>query len=177
YLGEMTDIIFEHQGTLDKYIGDAIMAFWGAPLDQPDHCINACKAAAKMMNRLRERQPYFLEKYGVEVDAGIGVNSGIVSVGNMGSQRIFSYTVIGDHVNLASRLEGLTKYYGASILVTRFTFDLMSKAGGTPPPHRVLDEVKVKGKNEAVELIQVLDGPLPGEGLKLFDEARALYLK
>ncbi|MBC7386430.1 MAG: adenylate/guanylate cyclase domain-containing protein [Cryobacterium sp.] len=175
YLGRMTDIVFETEGTLDKYIGDAVMAFWGAPLDQPKHATNACKAAILMQQTLRKDRPYFKEKYGVDVTIGIGINSGPVSVGNMGSERIFEYTVIGDHVNLASRLEGLTKEYHAPILTTRFTFDIIESSGEILPPHRVLDFVKVKGKKIAVELIQILDREISAVTLKKFSDARALY--
>jgi adenylate cyclase len=175
YLGIMTDIVFECDGTLDKYIGDAVMAFWGAPLDQPKHAANACKAAIRMQQTLNQHRDRFRTQYGVEVNIGIGVNSGSVNVGNMGSERIFEYTVIGDHVNLASRLEGLTKPYGASIVTTRFTFDDIQAAGDPTPPHRVLDFVKVKGKKKAVELIQVLEREYPANGLAAFEDARQLY--
>ncbi|OFZ21735.1 MAG: hypothetical protein A2X94_15725 [Bdellovibrionales bacterium GWB1_55_8] len=176
YLGIMTKIVFHHQGTLDKYIGDAIMAFWGAPLDQPNHAANACKAAMDMMKALSEHRERFRQEYGILVDIGVGLNSGIVNVGNMGSDTNFAYTVIGDHVNLASRLEGLTKAYKAGIVTSRFTFDSILESGESLPPHRVLDFVKVKGKKQAVELIQLLEKKLPAEGLKLFDEGRQLYL-
>ncbi|MCM2322131.1 MAG: adenylate/guanylate cyclase domain-containing protein [Oligoflexia bacterium] len=175
YLGTMTEIVFAHEGTLDKYIGDAIMAFWGAPLDQKNHAENACQTAIKMMAALHANKDRFKTQYGIDVNIGVGINSGAVSVGNMGSNNNFAYTVIGDHVNLASRLEGLTKAYGVTILTTRFTFDEIDKAGGARPPHRVLDHVKVKGKKKAVELIQVLDREYRPEGLKLFEEARSLY--
>src|SRR5690606_38187295 len=120
YLGKMTDIVFDTGGTLDKYIGDAVMAFWGAPLDQPQHAAQACQAAVLMQKKLAEDRPYYKEKYGIDVNIGIGINTGSVNVGNMGSERIFEYTVIGDHVNLASRLEGLTKEYQSGILTTRY---------------------------------------------------------
>lgn len=177
YLGVMTEIVFANQGTLDKYIGDAIMAFWGAPLDQPQHAANACKAAREMMEALAKHKERFLTQYGVDVNIGIGLNSGVVSVGNMGSNNNFSYTVIGDHVNLASRLEGLTKAYGASIVTSRFTYDIMVANGGQHPAHRILDNVKVKGKKKAVELIQVLDREMSAEGMKMFEEGRQLYEK
>ncbi len=177
YLGKMTDVVFETEGTLDKYIGDAVMAFWGAPLDQPKHAANACRAAIKMQNILREDRPYFKEKYDIEVNVGIGIHSGPVSVGNMGSERIFEYTVIGDHVNLASRIEGLTKDYHSAILTTRSTLDLIKESGEPLPPHRVLDFVKVKGKKVAVEIIQILDVEFAAEGLATFHEARELYAK
>jgi adenylate cyclase len=175
YLGIMTDLVFDNEGTLDKYIGDAVMAFWGAPLDQPKHAANACRAAIKMQQALAQHRGRYKETYGIDVNIGIGINSGGVNVGNMGSERIFEYTVIGDHVNLASRLEGLTKYYGAGILTTRFTFDDITKAGEQHPSHRILDFVKVKGKKTAIELIEVMTREVPAEGLRLFSEGREYY--
>ncbi len=175
YLGIMTDIVFEFEGTLDKYIGDAVMAFWGSPLDQPKHALNACNAAAKMQRTLAEHRPRYKKLYDIDVNIGCGINSGPVTVGNMGSDRIFAYTVIGDHVNLASRLEGLTKFYGAGVLTTRFTFDSIEGAGLSVPKHRVLDFVKVKGKKNAIELIEVLSRDLPADGVAAFTEARTLY--
>ena len=175
YLGQMTDVVFETDGTLDKYIGDAVMAFWGAPIDQPQHASNALRAAREMQRKLAALRPIYKEKYGVDVQIGIGINSGTVNVGNMGSDRIFEYTVIGDHVNLASRLEGLTKPYHAGILTTRFTFDMISKAQGDHPAHRTLDFVKVKGKKLAVELIEIYEQDRKPAGTARFEEARKLY--
>lgn len=175
YLGDMTDIIFQYKGTLDKFIGDAIMAFWGAPISQKEHGSNCCWAAIKMMKKLEEKREFFLKEYGVDVQIGIGINTGQVSVGNMGSEKNFNYTVIGDHVNLASRLEGLTKYYSSAIVTTRFTLDQMKNSGAEIPPHRTLDHVKVKGKKEAVEIVQILDQDLSPEGLQLFEKGRELY--
>jgi adenylate cyclase len=176
YLSIQTKLVFDSQGTLDKYIGDAIMAFWGAPLDQPLHAAHACKAAVQMMQALAKHRERFKQQYGVEVDVGVGLNTGVVSVGNMGSNENFAYTVIGDHVNLASRLEGLTKYYGASIVTSRFTLDDVAKSGEPLPAHRILDSVKVKGKQNAVELIQLLDRDYPRDGLETFERARKFYL-
>jgi len=175
YLGVMTGIVFSHEGTLDKYIGDAIMAFWGAPLDQPKHAANACKTAVEMMKALNVAKAGYQQTYGVDVNIGIGINSGMVNVGNMGSTQNFAYTVIGDHVNLASRLESLTKYYGVSILTTRFTLKDIEGAGEPVPAHRVVDFVKVKGKKTAVEIIQVLDRDIDPKALAVFQEARELY--
>ena len=175
YLGVMTDLVFENDGTLDKYIGDAVMAFWGAPVDVPLHASQACKAAVAMQRVLAEKRPYFKETFGIDVEIGIGINTGTVSVGNMGSERIFEYTVIGDHVNLASRLEGLTKYYSVHIVTARFTLDEIEKSGIAPPPHRSLDLVKVKGKKNAIELIEILDVELSPDVLTAFATGRDLY--
>ncbi len=183
YLGIMTGIVFKHHGTLDKYIGDAVMAFWGAPLDQSKHAFQACQAAVEMIHALKKNQKRFKEQYGIDVEVGIGINSGLVNVGNMGSQQNFEYTVIGDHVNLASRVEGLTKKYGVRLLTTRFTWNVMTKYISEHPElslshefsYRVLDDVKVKGKKQAVELIEILDQPLPQDTIQEFEEARQLY--
>ena len=175
YLGIMTGIIFKNGGTLDKYIGDAIMAFWGAPLTQNAHAQNACKAAIEMLQALEKNRDRFKSQYGIDVYMGVGINSGVVNVGNMGSEQNFEYTVIGDHVNLASRLEGLTKEYEIPIITTQYTLDLIRNFGEKNFPHRILDRVKVKGRSNAVELIQLLERPLPEEAMKLFEEAKALY--
>lgn len=177
YLGTMTDLVFKHEGTLDKYIGDAVMAFWGAPVDVPRHAGNACTTAVEMIQQLKEQQARYKKDYGIDVNVGIGLNSGAVNVGNMGSSKIFEYTVIGDSVNLASRIEGLTKYYGASVLTTRFTFDEIAKTGVPYPAHRTIDFVKVKGKKQAVEIIEVLTDDLNKETLELFLRGRELYMK
>jgi adenylate cyclase len=175
YLSEMTDIVFENKGTLDKYIGDAVMAFWGAPLDQPDHAALAWKAALRMNRRLEEIASTFKEKYGIEVSAGIGINSGVVSVGNMGSKKIFEYTVIGDHVNLASRLESLTRLYGCDILTTMESFQLMPEAERAKFHVRLLDSVKVKGKKNAVDVITISETPFPQALLDAFERGKAAF--
>jgi len=175
YLGIMTNIVFSHGGTLDKYIGDAVMAFWGAPLDQKDHAVNACKAAQAMMVAMYQHKDRFKSQYGIDVAIGIGLNSGVVNVGNMGSENNFEYTVIGDHVNLASRLEGLTKAYATTIVTSRFTFDCVKASGHAEPKSRVLDFVKVKGKKKAVELLEIADREYNPEGIKAWNEGQELY--
>lgn len=123
YLTPMTDIILKHGGTIDKYMGDAIMAFWGAPLWQDDHAYRACGAALDMIKRLHELQIQW-EKAGLpRIDIGVGISTGKVTVGNMGSTTRFDYTVMGDTVNLGSRLEGLNKEYGTHIIITKYTHD------------------------------------------------------
>ena len=175
YLTDMTKIVFNTKGTLDKYIGDAVMAFWGAPIDMEDHADNACEAAIQMQRKLDAERDRFKKDFGINVEVGIGINSGVVSVGNMGSNDNLSYTVIGDDVNLASRLEGLTKYYGVKIVTTRQTIERIEGKGKLPPPHRTLDFVKVKGKKQAVEIIQIMEKDYPPQALALFTEARGLY--
>ena len=175
YLTEMTDIIFELGGTLDKYIGDAVMAFWGAPIHQNDHASRAALAAVKMQRRLREIAPRFKQRYQVEIGMGVGINSGVVSVGNMGSDRIFEYTVIGDHVNLASRLEGLTRIYGVDVICTRSTLDAIPDPQASGIFSRVIDVVKVKGKTQATELVELTDTPFAPEWIHDFNEGRRLF--
>ena len=175
YLSEMTEVIFEYEGTLDKYIGDAIMAFWGAPLDQPDHASKAWAAAVEMQKRLKRVAPIYKEKYGIEVSTGIGINAGEVSVGNMGSKRIFEYTVIGDHVNLASRLESLTRTYGCDILSTQSTIELLPEEVRSKVFYRTIDSVIVKGKTKAIDLIEVCEAAPDPKLLEIFYLAKAEF--
>jgi adenylate cyclase len=175
YLSEMTEIIFQHEGTLDKYIGDAIMAFWGAPIDQKDHVERAWTCAVAMKKRLDAIAPEFKKRYGIDVSAGIGINSGVVSVGNMGSKRIFEYTVIGDHVNLASRLESLTRLYGGDILSTELTREKLPEAVRGRFHTRTLDSVIVKGKTKPVDLIQISEHEFDPALLQNFADAREAF--
>jgi adenylate cyclase len=178
YLTRMTDIVFEEGGVLDKYIGDAVMAFWNAPLDQPDHAFHAVKTALAMqeavghMNRDKELPG------GLPIKIGIGINTGDMIVGNMGSETRFDYTVIGDNVNLASRLEGLTKEYGVGILVTEATYgDIKDQVLA-----RRVDKVAVKGKSEPVVVYEILglEGQVGPKDRKLaadYEAAFDAYLK
>ncbi|RLA36823.1 MAG: adenylate/guanylate cyclase domain-containing protein [Gammaproteobacteria bacterium] len=143
----MTEIIFDHRGTIDKYVGDMIMAFWGAPLEDPDHARNAIDAALIMLEKTAEMQQELQLLGYPEVNVGIGLNTGPMNVGNMGSQFRRSYTVLGDSVNLGSRLEGLTKYYGVKLIVGEQTH-----AGQEAFLFRQLDRVKVKGKKEPTRI-------------------------
>ena len=152
YLTRMSDVIFEHEGTVDKYMGDAIMAFWGAPKAQPDHARLACLAALEM-NRELERLNRELELEGIPpLQIGIGLNSGPMAVGNMGSERRFDYTVMGDAVNLGSRLEGLNKEYATHIIASESTVS----AAGPEVRARFLDLVAVKGKREPTQVFELL---------------------
>jgi adenylate cyclase len=154
YLTPMTDIIVSDQrGTLDKYIGDAIMAFWGAPQEQPDHALLACRAALQMMARLQELKEAWRERGLPEIDIGVGVNTGPMSVGFVGSQdRFYNYTVLGDAVNLASRLEGANKEYGTHVIIGPTTFEQVEGRVVT----RELDQVRVKGKREPVKIHELI---------------------
>lgn len=158
YMGRMTDIVFETKGTLDKYIGDAIVAFWGAPLDLEDHPIHAVTGAIKMMEALPAVNADFKARGLPEFKVGIGLNSGECSVGNMGSDKIFSYTALGDNMNLGARLEGLCKYYGAQILISEYTYARLPKDQFRA---RALDKVKVKGKTHPVQIFEVIHGVHP----------------
>ncbi len=157
FLTPMTDVILSHSGTIDKYMGDAIMAFWNAPLDDEAHAANACRAALHMMSRLREvnieREAESKEKnvLFLPIHIGIGLNTGEVCVGNMGSDQRFDYSVLGDDVNLASRLEGQSKTYGVHIV-------LGDKTVQHVPDMAIieLDLIKVKGKTEAVRIHALL---------------------
>jgi|GEM_PF-113628 len=150
YLGRMTELVFANQGTLDKYIGDAIMAFWGAPLENQKHAVAAVNTAFKMVSELEKANKDFQLKYNLQLKMGIGINSGSVIVGNIGCERRLDYTVIGDNVNLASRLEGLTKYYGVPIIIGSRTRDLIE----SEIVCRLLDWVQVKGKAEPTPIYQ-----------------------
>ena len=142
FLNPMSNIIINQGGTIDKYMGDAIMALFGAPLSQPDHPRLACRAALEMVASLAALNQEWAAQGRPPLRVGVGVNTGPVAVGNMGSDRLFDYTAIGDNVNLGSRLEGLNKYYGTNILISQTT----AEALGNGFILRDLDLVKVKGK-------------------------------
>lgn len=152
YLGAMTDIVFRHRGLLDKYIGDAIMAFWGAPVDAPDQAAQACRAALDMLAALPGMHARWRERGWPTFAIGIGVDTGEVVVGNFGSAQRFSYTAMGDHVNLASRLEGLNKQYGTTVLLSGAT----RAALGDDFVCREVDRVRVKGKTVPVAIFELL---------------------
>ncbi|NLF16041.1 MAG: adenylate/guanylate cyclase domain-containing protein [Lentisphaerae bacterium] len=156
YLSAMTEVIMARGGTVDKFIGDAIMAFWGAPLADAGHAPHAVAAALAMRRLLAELQPRWAARGLPPIDIGIGLNSGVVSVGNMGSSTRFSYTVMGDAVNLASRLEGLTRVYDTGMLIS----DATRRAIGDAFHCRPIDVVCVKGKLEPAALFEPLcEGP------------------
>ena len=162
FLTPMTRIVLDAGGTLDKYMGDALMAFFGAPTQQPNHARRACRAALRMsaeLDRLNDiwRREGILPDGVARVGIGIGVNSGVMSVGNMGSEAVFDYTVIGDNVNLGSRLEALNPAYGTQIMVSEFTVAAASEEF----LFRELDRVRVKGKQTPVTIYELV-GRAPG---------------
>src|SRR5262249_18847534 len=148
YLTDMSNIIrAKHLGTLDKYIGDAIMAFWNAPVEDKQHARNGVLAALEMQRECGQLNQKFAARGWPVLKIGIGVNSGQVRVGDMGSAVRRAYTAMGDPVNVASRLEGRTKNYGVGILVGEVTRRL-----ATGVAFREIDKIKVKGKDEAVTI-------------------------
>ncbi|MBI5437593.1 MAG: CHASE2 domain-containing protein [Nitrosomonadales bacterium] len=177
FLTPLSRIVYKHRGTIDKYMGDCIMAFWGAPLLDPSHARNAIIAGLEMLATLETLQPRFKERGWPEIHIGVGINTGRVSVGNMGSEVRVAYTVMGDDVNLASRLEGITKQYGVGIVVGENTKNTV-----TDFVYRELDQVRVKGKDkpvaiyEPIGLASEVDKALQDE-IKLFHEFRRLYVK
>lgn len=176
YLTEMTRIIFRHQGTLDKYIGDAVMAIWGAPFTEPKHGERCCEAALSMLSRLVDLQEKWRAEGLPAMEIGIGINTGIASVGNMGSALRYGYTAMGDTVNLASRLEGLNKEYGTSILISEST---RADVTNEKIVLREIDFIRVKGKNQPVTIFEILsEQAAANDGKKLveiFGRGREAY--
>jgi len=182
YLSDMTRIVFHHHGTLDKYIGDAVMAFWGAPFEEPGHATKACNAALEMIQRVRELQKQWEAEGKPKLEIGIGLNTGVVSVGRMGSSLRRGYTAIGDAVNLSSRLEGLNKDYGTHIIVNETTYQAARNDGIV---FRELDLMRVKGKLQPVTIYQLMgrqmDFAADGSAetvrsqVEMFARARELY--
>jgi adenylate cyclase len=182
YLSDMTKLVFEYAGTLDKYIGDAVMAFWGAPFETNDHAVNGCHSALHMMEKVRAMQKEWQAQGKPKLDIGIGLNSGVASVGNMGSALRYGYTALGDTVNLSSRLEGLNKDYGTHIIVNETTFAATQNANFV---YRELDLIRVKGKNQPVLIYELIGrkGEDSGYGsakelqerLEQFNRGRELY--
>ncbi len=178
YLTEMTSIIIKDQGLVDKYMGDAIMAFWGAPLEQPNHTELACSSSLEMMDKLKELQNKWKKEGIPSFDIGIGLNSGDAIVGNMGSLKRFDYTAIGDNVNLASRMEGLNKLYGTNIIITENTHKVVQDKFET----RKLDAVKVMGKKKPILIYELLSqkdrfSKKQRDFVRLYEAGLELYFK
>jgi adenylate cyclase len=168
----MTDILLAEDGTLDKFIGDAVMAFWNAPSDQEDHAARAIGCALRMQARLAELRKGWEERGLPPVKIGIGIATGPASVGNMGSRDRFNYTVMGDTVNLSSRLEGLTKNYGVGILVSEPALN----AASWQEHSRYVDQVRVKGRSEPVRIFEPLTRPQGAEEADLWHHVIGAYL-
>jgi len=175
YLTVMTNIVFKYDGTLDKYMGDAIMAIYGAPLDLPDHASKACRSALEMMRELEKLNIKWIAEGKKPVDIGIGINTGPMMVGNMGSEQRFDFTVMGDAVNLGSRLEGANKNYKTNVMISEYTYE---KVKGEFLCME-LDSVRVKGKREPVKIYSLLGfKDLPEtqhQTVTLFNRGIALY--
>jgi adenylate cyclase len=177
YLTAMTDIVFAQAGVLDKYRGDGIMAFWGAPYDQPDHALRACRAAHAMVRRLRGLQEDWSAQGLPRLSIGIGINSGVMIVGNVGSQQRFDYTAVGDAVNLAARLEEANKEYRVPIIVGEQTRRLVAAEFAT----RSLDLIALRGREAPTAIHELLGPPgevsglLPAGYLAEWEEAIAAY--
>ncbi|MEZ4743943.1 MAG: adenylate/guanylate cyclase domain-containing protein [Bdellovibrionota bacterium] len=154
YFTPMTSIILKSKGCLDKYIGDAIMAFWGAPIPLENQADIAAKSSVEMLFALDKVQADFKAKNFPHVDIGIGLNTGQMSVGNMGSDERMAYTVMGDQVNLGARLEGLTKEYGIKIMISEHTVAAMKRK--EDHLFRDLDDIRVKGKNEPTRVFELM---------------------
>jgi adenylate cyclase len=179
YLTEMTDIVLAHGGIIDKFEGDAIMAEFGAPLPRPDHADMAVKAGLRMQKRLKELREVWGSRGLPALSCRVGINTGPMIVGNMGSNQVFDYTVLGDSVNLASRLEGANKRYNTTLMISEFTHQSL-----TPGLFRarVLDVIKVKGKSKSVKVFEVYgetSEPIDDEEKRYhsnYQEAFELYL-
>ncbi|MCX5843757.1 MAG: adenylate/guanylate cyclase domain-containing protein, partial [Deltaproteobacteria bacterium] len=175
YLTAMTNVVFTYDGLLDKYMGDAIMAVFGAPLNQPDHPLRACKTALDMMDELKKLQIKWADEGRPVLTIGIGINSGDMVVGNMGSEMRFDYTVMGDSVNLGSRLEGINKEYGTNIVISESTHNAVKDILFC----RELDSVRVKGKNLPVKIYELLGEKKDAEkwekAVGIFEEGLSKY--
>jgi adenylate cyclase len=180
YLTEMTAIVLEQGGIIDKYIGDGIMAEFGAPIPVPHHADQAVRTALHMQRRLEELRPQWRQQGLPELRCRVGINTGTMIVGNIGSEQVFNYTVIGDPVNLAARLEGANKYYQTLVMISEFTHDCL-----TPNLFRtrLLDAIRVKGRLQPVKVYEVYGESTDGivtDDLKYYhayDEACAAYLE
>ena len=169
---QLTGVIRAHRGTVDKYMGDCVMAFWGAPVSEPDHASLAVKAALEMLDAIEQINAHYRAKGLPEIGIGIGINTGQMCVGDMGSDVRRSYTVIGDAVNLASRIEGLCKTYGVNIVVSENT---RTKAAGLR--WQELDKVCVKGRQQAIAIFSPLTTVDAQSGEALEQEKWELVLK
>lgn len=175
YLDAMTKVVYGYHGTIDKYVGDLIMAFWGAPLIDGTQADHACGCALKMLETLNKLNQKWTQQGFEEIAIRIGINSGPALVGNVGSSERLNYTAMGDSVNLASRLEAVNKIYGTNVLITSRTLRALKTHFNT----RLVDCVRVRGKNESVKIYELLPADFPTQDLEIFNthfaDAFSLY--
>ena len=169
----MVESIIDARGTIDKFIGDAIMAYWNAPIPVESHTDKALGSAVRQIEMLVDINEIITPLYDVEIDIGIGIHTGVVTAGDMGAEGRSDYTIIGDSVNLASRLEGLTKQYGAQILISVAAKKKLKDTYKI----RKIDLVEVKGKSEAVEIFEVIcnNKNIDEKELQKYDDAITLF--
>ncbi len=173
YLTPMTHIVFKNNGLLNKYMGDAIMAIFGAPIYTKKHALQACNTALEMLKELNRLNKKWAEEKKPILEIGIGINTGFMHVGNMGSNVLFDYTVIGDSVNLASRLEGINKIFGTSVIISEDTYEAVKEYFIC----RELDFVRVKGKTKPVRIYELINrsGEEKPDWIKIYEEGLMLY--
>jgi adenylate cyclase len=171
FLNEMSEIIMSNDGTLDKYLGDAVMAFWGAPVAVEDHAYKACLTALQMQDKLAELRDKWSLTGETPIHIRIGINSGEVIVGNIGGEKRFDYTVLGDDVNLASRLEGANKEYATNIMISGSTFELVKDKVLV----RELDVIRVKGKTEPTTIYELISLSSDPKAIKAIDEMHEYF--
>lgn len=153
YFDEMTKIVIDENGTLDKFIGDSVMAFWGAPLTMQNHALPACRAAIRMQNKLDELQAVWSAKGFPSIRTRIGVNTGEMVVGNVGGEKRFNYTIMGNQVNIASRLEGINKNFGTRIIISQSTYELVNNVAVV----KELGKIAPKGISEEIKIFELID--------------------
>src|SRR5574341_2089451 len=170
YLGEMTEIVFKHGGTVDKYIGDCVMALYNVPFEDPEHAVKAVRTGLEFQERTLAAAARWETKYGVVIRNGVGINTGEAVVGTLGSPQRLEYTAVGDTVNLAARLESITKDYGAPIVISEFTYEYVKGLFAT----KELGEVTVKGKSVPVKIYAVLASDIRKYPRAVLDAAAAL---
>jgi len=170
YLTEMTQIVFKHRGSVDKYMGDGIMALYNAPFDDPEHALNAIRTGLEFQERALVVSAKWQARLGAPIRIGVGINTGEMLVGTLGSRQRFEYTALGDHVNLGSRLESATKDYGAAIIISEYTYELVKGKF----PTRELGDVTVKGKSQPVKIYGVVPASVRKHPRAVLDAAATL---
>lgn len=172
YLTEMTEVIFKHGGTVDKYMGDCVMALYNVPFEDPDHVVKAMQTALELQERTLQVSARWEARLGAAIRSGIGINTGEAVVGTMGSRQRLEYTAIGDTINLGSRLESLTKEYGVAIIISEFTQQRLKGGFLT----RELGQVTVRGKTQPVKIYGVLPANIRKHPRAVLDVAATVVL-